>query len=230
MRNTKLALTTEEIVNLIGMQNELPRYREEFMRLINSYMVLERLVGELEEESQKSLGGVRQTESVGTKGKVERATKLIKDSKVDKKESALRFIQECREDVADSDKNEDSKLLMPRRDSATRITLRSRLKEAEALFMNGYTIREIAAKFGVYHVPMSESLHELPWFTRDMQMEDAKGRKIYKILIGFSINRIEDIEERVAEIVDMYGISNYTAQHIINRTKRRVSGDLMKDK
>lgn len=217
MSERKQLLTTKELLQLMELQGELPRYHLQYAKLLNAYLILER-------ESLSSA--------------TEKFTEVVKEEKSNKVvDAALDFIKECKTDITGNKtkvltasnkevtvaKNDNSK------GATTKVTdkhgktkylspfLGAKAKEVEKLYIEGYSINEISDKMGGAANRAGDTLRQVDWYT-EASNATFNGYNSFKVLTGRLRTEAKYVIDLGVEgIMTEFNLNKSAALHFYNR-------------
>lgn len=256
MELKKQLLSNEELLKLMELYDELPKYQLEYSKLINAYLILERSMHNKIETFEKEAVEVKKdtevrketTKKSNGSQKKEEKDKTVKQEQVDSVkqatnlsdavlEEALGFLNDINvpQDEEESDSNIDLKLDKNKkvaRDGHEYYSYTpkpfdgSEKEEVIKMYLDGYSLVEIDAKLNIQAGKAGQTIKTVDWYGDSINNKVGNANAIRKLTGKTKQSPDYILSQGVNDLASEFNVSPEVALHFMNRARKYIDETL----
>lgn len=253
MEFKKQLLSNEELLKLMELYDELPKYQLEYSKLINAYLILERSMHSKVETSEKEVevkkdtavkkeitkesnDGQEKRDKVETQKQVDSAKTAAKLSD-DVLEEALGFLNDIdiQQDEEENTSNVDLKLDKNKkvaRDGHEYYSYTPKpfdgneKEEVIKLYLDGYSLVEIDAKLNIQAGKAGQTIKTVDWYGDSINNKVGNANAIRKLTGKTKQSPDYILSQGVNDLAYEFNVSPEVALHFMNRARKYIDETL----
>lgn len=253
MEFKKQLLSNEELLKLMELYDELPKYQLEYSKLINAYLILERSMHSKVETSEKEVevkkdtavkkeitkesnDGQEKRDKVETQKQVDSAKTAAKLSD-DVLEEALGFLNDIdiQQDEEENTSNVDLKLDKNKkvaRDGHEYYSYTPKpfdgneKEEVIKMYLDGYSLVEIDAKLNIQAGKAGQTIKTVDWYGDSINNKVGNANAIRKLTGKTKQSPDYILSQGVNDLASEFNVSPEVALHFMNRARKYIDETL----